>query len=105
MRADKFFAEKYGSRTKAQAVLAQGLILKDGKPLAPDSELNGGEEFTFLELEQSFVSNGGYKLSRGLDFFGETVAGKVLLFYNRKEQKYQQSTAELLIIKYLNVWT
>ena len=48
MRADKFFAEKYGSRTKAQAVLAQGLILKDGKPLAPDSELNGGEEFTFL---------------------------------------------------------
>lgn len=77
MRADKFFAERYGSRTKAQTVLARGLILKNGKPLAPDGEVNGTERFTFLESEQNYVSNGGYKLARGLETFGADVSGKV----------------------------
>lgn len=76
MRADKFFAEKYGSRTKAKEKLLRGLITADGKTLSPDSELTGGELFRFTD-EDSFVSRGGNKLERGLSAFGESVKGGV----------------------------
>ena len=39
MRADKFFAEKFGSRTKAAEALERGWIAKDGKPLRPKDEI------------------------------------------------------------------
>jgi len=77
MRADKFFAQRYGSRTKASEAIRRGLVLRNGSPLAPDDEINGEEVFTFLEPEEHFVSNGGYKLSRGLDYFRESVEGCV----------------------------
>ena len=76
MRADKFFAQKFGSRTKAKERLLRGLIYADGKQLSPDSELSGGEFFQFLE-EDAFVSRGGDKLERGLSVFHESVAGGV----------------------------
>ena len=76
MRADKFFAEKFGSRTKAKEKLLRGLIYVDGKLLSPDSELTGGEDFHFID-EDSFVSRGGDKLERGLSFFGASVEGGV----------------------------
>lgn len=75
MRADKFFAEKYGSRTKAKEALESGLILLEGKALLPKDDVSGGEEFTFLSRREEYVSNGGYKLARGLDVFGESVSG------------------------------
>ena len=76
MRADKFFAEKYGSRSKAKDKLLRGLIYANGKQLSPDSELTGGESFQFFD-EDSFVSRGGDKLERGLSVFGESVADGV----------------------------
>lgn len=76
MRADKFFADKFGSRTKAKEALARGLVLRDGKPLAPTDEVTAEYSFVFLE-DNGFVSNGGYKLERGLDVFGECVSGRV----------------------------
>lgn len=76
MRADKFFAEKFGSRTKAKEKLLRGLIFADEKQLSPDSELTGGETFCFVE-ENSFVSRGGDKLERGLSVFGESVEGGI----------------------------
>ncbi len=76
MRADKFFAEKFGSRTKAKDRLLRGLIYADGKCLSPDSEITGGESFQYAE-ETSFVSRGGDKLERGLSVFGESVEGCV----------------------------
>lgn len=79
MRADKFFAERFGSRTKAQAVLERGLVLRNGKPLSPDSDVSEGDNFTFLNPESSFVSNGGYKLARGLDAFHASVEGKIFV--------------------------
>ena len=33
MRADKFFAEKFGSRTKAAEAIERGLVLVNGKPV------------------------------------------------------------------------
>ena len=76
MRADKFFSERFGSRTKAAEALKQGLVLRDGKPLSPDSEVSEGDAFEFLSPEEQFVSNGGFKLARGLDVFQEDVSGK-----------------------------
>ena len=76
MRADKYFSERFGSRTKAAEALKQGLVLRDGRLLSPDSEVNEGDAFEFLSPEEQFVSNGGYKLARGLDVFQEDISGK-----------------------------
>lgn len=78
MRADKFFAEKFGSRTKAQRALEKGLILRAGKPLSSKDEVREEDVFTFLSEEEEFVSNGGYKLARGFSAFGEIVNGLVV---------------------------
>lgn len=72
MRADKYFADKFGSRSKAQNALDRGLVLRRGKPLSPSDEVREGDEFVFLSAD-SFVSNGGFKLERGLSAFGEDV--------------------------------
>ncbi len=77
MRADRFFAEKFGSRSKAAEALRAGLVLRGDKPLSPDDEAAEGDPFVFLTREEQFVSNGGYKLSCGLDAFGQAVEGKV----------------------------
>lgn len=78
MRADKFLAEKYGSRSKAAEALKRGLVLCNAKPLSPDSNLDGLEALTFISPDEYYVSNGGYKLARGLDVFGEEVTGLVV---------------------------
>lgn len=75
MRADKFFAERFGSRNKAAEALREGLVLRSGKPLSPDAEVHDGDSFSFLSRSAQFVSNGGYKLARGLDAFGQSVEG------------------------------
>lgn len=77
MRADKFFAERFGSRTKAAEALKKGLVLRGGRALSPDDEAEEGDLFEFADPGEEFVSNGGYKLARGLDAFGADVAGKV----------------------------
>ena len=77
MRADKFFAEKFSSRTKASEALKKGLILRSGKPLSPKDEVSEEDEFCFLSPEEEFVSNGGFKLARALEVFQESVEGGV----------------------------
>ena len=47
MRADKFFAEKFGSRTKSAEAIEKGLVLLNGKPIRPKDEITGDEEFSF----------------------------------------------------------
>ncbi|MDE6274544.1 MAG: TlyA family RNA methyltransferase [Clostridiales bacterium] len=76
MRADKFFAEKYGSRTKAAQALERGLILRGDKHLSPADEVQESDVFTFIETSD-FVSNGGKKLEKGLSHFQIDVTGKV----------------------------
>ncbi len=77
MRADKFFAEKFGSRTKASEMIGKGYVLRNGKPLKPSDNVSETDSFEFLRAEQSFVSNGGYKLARALTVFGCEVSEKV----------------------------
>ena len=73
MRADKFFAEKFGSRTKAAEELSAGRILRGNKPLAPKDEVQEGDIFTFIAPEKRFVSNGGYKLEKALIAEGKSL--------------------------------
>ncbi len=77
MRADKFFTDKFGSRTKAAEALKIGLVLRGDKQLSPDDDVREGELFTFLKREEEYVSGGGYKLARGLDVFGQSVQNLV----------------------------
>lgn len=77
MRADKFFAEKYGSRTKAAEAIERGLVLVNGKKIKPKVEIKDGDCFTFVEAEQSFVSNGGYKLERAIQTFNFDCKNKI----------------------------
>lgn len=77
MRADKMFAERFGSRSKAQEALKKGLVTLNGKRISPHDELDKSEieRCDMIKEEESFVSNGGYKLARGLSVFCEDVSG------------------------------
>lgn len=77
MRIDKFLASKYGSRTKAAQAVERGLVLVNGKAVSPSHEVGENDEVTFLQAEESFVSLGGYKLSKALKDFGFAVADKI----------------------------
>ncbi|MDD6995956.1 MAG: TlyA family RNA methyltransferase [Candidatus Borkfalkiaceae bacterium] len=77
MRADKFFAAKFGSRTKAAEELNAGRILRGGKALSPKDEVSEADEFAFIVPCERFVSGGGYKLSRALKEFSYDCTGKI----------------------------
>ncbi len=77
MRADKFFAARYGSRNKAKAALQAGEISKNGRILSPDDDVDSEDGVLFLRREL-FVSLGGDKLERGLTFFKESVEGRII---------------------------
>ncbi len=77
MRADKYFSEKFGSRTKAAEAVEKGLVLVNGKKIKAKTEIKEGDEISFVEAEESFVSNGGYKLSRALKAFSFDCQGKI----------------------------
>ena len=79
MRADKFFAEKYGSRTKAAEAIERGLVLINGKPIKPKTEVLETDSVTFVEAEELFVSNGGYKLDRAIRVFAFDCQGKIFV--------------------------
>ena len=77
MRIDKYLADKYGSRTKAAQAVEKGLVLINGKAVNPSYEVKSGDDFAFFEAEESFVSLGGYKLSKALKDFNFSVSGKI----------------------------
>ena len=77
MRADKFFAENFGSRTKSAEAIENGLVLVNGKRIKPKDEIIGDEEVVYIKSEESFVSNGGYKLSKALKTFDFSVENTV----------------------------
>lgn len=79
MRADKYFAEKFGSRTKSAEAIEKGLVLVNGKTIRVKDEIKDGDEITFVQAEEYFVSNGGYKLSRALKTFSFDCKGKIFV--------------------------
>ncbi len=79
MRADKHFADKFGSRTKAAEAIEKGLILVNGKVIKVKDEIKETDEITFVVPKESFVSNGGYKLARAVSVFGFDCSGKTFV--------------------------
>ena len=79
MRADKYFADKFGSRTKAAEAIEKGLVLINGKAIKPKTEINADDTIEFILPKESFVSNGGYKLDRALKTFDFNCAEKTFV--------------------------
>lgn len=79
MRADKYFSEKYGSRTKAAEAIEKGYVLVNGKAIKPKTEISESDEITFVQADEYFISNGGYKLSRALKHFSFDCKGKIFV--------------------------
>ena len=77
MRADKYFAERFGSRTKAAEAIERGLVWIDGQQAKPKDEVREGATIQLLQAEELFVSNGGYKLDRAVKTFGISCENKV----------------------------
>jgi len=77
MRADKYFAERFGSRTKAAEAIEKGLVLINGKEIKAKTEIKDTDEITFVQAEETFVSNGGYKLNRAFKTFPFDCKGKI----------------------------
>lgn len=77
MRADKFFAEKFGSRTKAANAIDKGLVLINGNKISPAYEVKERDEIQLITPGESFVSAGGYKLGKALRDFDFSVKNMV----------------------------
>ncbi len=77
MRADKYCAAKYGSRTKAAQAIARGEVLVNGRTVRPSDGISDGDRVEYAVSAERYVSNGGYKLSRAVRAFGLDVAGRV----------------------------
>ena len=77
MRLDKFLAENFGSRTKAAFAIRKGLVLVNGKPAEPSCEYRENDKIEILTAAESYVSVGGFKLSKALKDFNFSVNGKV----------------------------
>ena len=79
MRADKYFAEKFGSRTKAAEAIEKGLILVNGKTIKAKTEISDNDVIQFMDVKEQYVSNGGYKLGRALRAFSYDCQGKIFV--------------------------
>ncbi len=77
MRADKYFAEVFGSRTKAAEAIEKGLVLVNGREIKAKTEIKDTDVISFIQAEEYFVSNGGYKLNRALKEFAFDCQNKV----------------------------
>ncbi len=77
MRLDVYLTPKFGSRTKAARAIRCGQVLVNGKIVNPSYEPGGSDDFTFLEAEENYVSQGGFKLGKAIKDFGFDADGKV----------------------------
>jgi 23S rRNA (cytidine1920-2'-O)/16S rRNA (cytidine1409-2'-O)-methyltransferase len=81
MRADVFLVEQgYAkSRSEAQAAIAAGSVLADGKPIAKPSQALTATARIEYRPAHPYVSRGGVKLAAALDAFGLSPAGLTCL--------------------------
>ena len=79
MRADKYLSEVFESRTKAAEAISKGLVLVNGKPIRAKDEIRETDKIEILSAEESFVSNGGYKLQRAVKAFSLDFTDKVFV--------------------------
>jgi 23S rRNA (cytidine1920-2'-O)/16S rRNA (cytidine1409-2'-O)-methyltransferase len=81
LRADRLLVERglFESRAKAQAAIAAGLVVADGKPVAKASDELAPDAVLSAQPEHPYVSRGGVKLAAALDQFGFDPNGCICL--------------------------
>jgi 23S rRNA (cytidine1920-2'-O)/16S rRNA (cytidine1409-2'-O)-methyltransferase len=67
------------SRTHAAAMIAEGLVSVDGRPVVKPSTQVGDETILAVAGADHYVSRAAHKLIAGLDAFGIDVAGRLAL--------------------------
>lgn len=81
MRLDAYLVEigMFLTRTKAKQAIERGEIIVDGKPVLKSAyDIKQGREYAIKRVcAESYVSLGGYKLSKALRDFGLSVSGLV----------------------------
>ena len=80
-RADLLLVARglFDSRAQAQAAIAAGLVLADGRPVPKASVLLDTEIPISASAPHPYVSRGGVKLAAALDHFGFEPKGRVCL--------------------------
>ena len=82
MRLDEYLAAKgfFDSRTKAKQSIMSGEVIINGEKVSkPAKEIAEDENLNIaIEQAESFVSLGGYKLSKALKDFNFSVSGKTV---------------------------
>ncbi|HOP62501.1 MAG TPA: TlyA family RNA methyltransferase [Spirochaetota bacterium] len=82
IRLDAFIAEKNlsQSREKGRREIIAGWVKVNGETVRdPSKKINGDENVTVDRPGGIFVSRGGDKLKKGIDYFGIDLAGRVAL--------------------------
>ena len=81
LRADLLLVERglFSSRAGAQAAIAAGLVIADGKPVAKPSALLPRDAALEASPAHPWVSRGGIKLAAALDAFGIDPSGLACL--------------------------
>lgn len=77
MRLDKYCEKDFSSRTKAAEAINRGEVLLNEKKAKPSDEVKETDRIEYLSAEESFVSNGGYKLARAIKTFTVNCNGKI----------------------------
>lgn len=77
MRIDKYLAEKLGSRNKAATAIEKGWVKVNGKTVPRSYEVKEDDEIAVEEIEENFVSAGGFKLQKAIKDFSFSAEGKI----------------------------
>ena len=77
MRLDAYLhsINKYPSRAKAVDAINRGEVLYNGKVTKSSREVVDANLITYVNVDLTFVSNGGYKLEKALTDFNFNVSG------------------------------
>lgn len=80
-RADVLLVERghFESRARAQAAIAAGLVVADGRPVRKASEELASDAAIVAEAPHPWVSRGGVKLARALEAFKVRPGGRTCL--------------------------
>jgi 23S rRNA (cytidine1920-2'-O)/16S rRNA (cytidine1409-2'-O)-methyltransferase len=81
LRADVLLVERglFESRSQAQAAIAAGTVVADGRPVRKPADLLDRDATLDARPAHPFVSRGGVKLSHALDVTGVSPAGRFCL--------------------------
>jgi 23S rRNA (cytidine1920-2'-O)/16S rRNA (cytidine1409-2'-O)-methyltransferase len=78
MRIDQYLSQQFGSRNKAAAAIAKGLVQVNGKTVAASFQVDPQHDhIVVLSAQENYVSVGGFKLAKALKDFSYDVQNKI----------------------------